>query len=499
MRLLNVMLGAVERAGNRLPDPVTLFVFFIFLVMLISWVASLFGVSVIHPSNGETIAAVNLFSAENIQRLFVEMPKTFASFPPLGMVLVVMIGIGVADKSGLITAALKTFINSIPPYLLTAALVFAGIMSSLAADAGYVVLIPLGAVLFHSAGRHPIAGLAATFAGVSGGFCANLLLTPIDPLLAGFTEPAAQIVDPSYVVNPAANYYLMIALTPLLVLGAVWVNAKLIEPHLGEYKGDVEEQLEKISNVERKALRITGVVLLALLAIIAYMVVPENGVLRDATDGGYKPFYKSIVSLMMVLFLVLGLVYGFAAKKIKNDKQVVQMMSETMSDLGSYIVLAFVAAHFVVLFKWSNLGIILAVNGAEFLQQIGFVGIPLIISFIIICCFINLFVGSASAKWAIMSPIFVPMLMLLGYSPELAQASFRIGDSITNILTPLMLYFPLVIIFVRKYNKDYGIGTLVSVMMPYSIVFGVLATALLIIWIAFGIPLGPDAPVYFSK
>lgn len=500
-------LDNIEKVGNRLPDPVTLFVILIAVVMLASWVASAIGAAVTHPGSGDTIRAVSLFSSENIQRLFVEMPETFASFPPLGLVLLVMIGIGVADKTGLIAAALKSFVSSVPNSLLTASVVFAGILSSLAVDAGYVVVVPLGAVLFHGAGRHPLAGLAAAFAGVSGAFSANLLLTSLDPLLAGFTEPAAQIFDPTYTVPATANYYIMIALTPIYVGVATYITDRILEPRLGTYTTP-EEGLDgeidaaagaPLSDLERKGLRWAGVALLLTLIGAALLVVPPNAPLRGPEGPDWlNPFYQSIVALMLFFFFIPGLVYGWVTQKIRNDRDVVKMTADTMGDMGLYIVLAFVAAHFIAMFNWSNLGSIIAISGASGLESVGFTGLPLIISFVLVSGAVNLFIGSASAKWAIMAPIFVPMLMMLGYSPELTQAAYRIGDSFTNIITPLMPYFPLVIVFAQKYVKEIGIGTLISMMLPYSVGFGIFSTLLLVIWIFFGLPLGPDIPLYYE-
>lgn len=496
-------LDGIERAGNRLPDPVTLFLILVGLVMVASWIAAALGAAVRHPGTGDLIEAVNLFSAENVRRLFVEMPQTFAAFPPLGMVLLVMIGIGVADKTGLISSALKGFVTSVPGSLLTASVIFAGIMSSLAVDAGYVVVIPLGAVLFHGAGRHPLAGLAAAFAGVSGGFSSNLLLTSLDPLLASFTEPAAHLVDPGYFVPVTANYYLMIALVPVYLLVGTYITDRILEPRLGEYSpgSDVdltaEAGTEALTPLERKGLLWAGVALLVTLALTALLVVPEGAPLRGPA-GELDPFYRSIVALMLFFFFIPGLVYGLVTKQIRSDRDVVRMTADTMADMGLYIVLAFVAAHFIALFGWSNLGSLVAVSGASGLQAIGFTGLPLIVAFVLVSSTVNLFVGSASAKWAIMAPVFVPMLMLVGYSPELVQAAYRIGDSFTNILTPLMPYFPLVIVFGQKYVPDLGIGTLISIMMPYSIGFGIFSTLLLVAWILLGLPLGPDAPMYYD-
>ena len=493
------MLDRVERAGNALPDPVTLFFLLIAIVMVASWIASALSVSAVHPGTSETIAVDNLFSADNIRRLFVEMPETFAAFPPLGLVLVVMLGIGVADKTGLISAVLSAFVRSVPDALLTGALVFAGIMSSLAVDAGYVVVVPLGAVLFYGAGRHPLAGLAAAFAGVSAGFSANLSLTSLDPLLAGFTQPAAQLIDPAYTVDATANYYIMIALVPVFILAGVWVTEKIVEPRLGDYEApdDLDaDASHDLNGKERKGLRIAGLVFALTSIGVALLVVPENAPLRDAS-GGLDPFYQSIVALMVVLFFLPGLAFGLVTGKIESDKDVAKMMADTMADMGAYIVLAFAAAHFIAMFNWSNLGSVLAISGATGLEAIGFTGVPLIVSFVFVSALINMFVGSASAKWAILAPIFVPMLMLLGYSPETTQAAYRIGDAFTNILTPLLPYFPLVIIFAQRYVKDSGIGSIVALMLPYSIVFGIVSTLTLVAWIVFGLPLGPGVPLEY--
>jgi len=498
----NWFLDIVERGGNKLPDPVTVFVIIIALVMLTSLAGYMMGVSVIHPNTGDEIMAENLFSGDNIQRMFREMPQTFAEFPPLGLVLVVMLGIGVADRTGLVTTSLKRFVEGAPGSLITATIVFAGIMSSLAVDAGYVVVIPLGAVIFYGIGRHPLAGLAAAFAGVSAGFSSNLLLTSLDPLLVGFTGPAARIVDPDYFVNVAANWYIMIALVPVFIIAGWYVTEKIIEPRLGKYEGtpeglDEEDDSTKITPQVKKGHRWAGFVVLLSLIGTAFLVIPENAPLRGE-DGNLIPFYQSLVALIFFIFLLPGIAYGIVTKQIKSDKDVARMTTESMASMGAYIVLAFVAAHLIAFFNWSNLGLIIAVSGAELLQGIGFGGIPLIVSFIFVSAFINLFIGSASAKWAIMAPVFVPMLMLMGYTPELTQAAYRIGDSFTNILTPLLPYFPLVIIFAQKYQKDIGLGTLISLMVPFSIAFGLLSTIVLVVWILFGFPLGPDSPLIYT-
>lgn len=493
------ILDKVERVGNKLPQPVTLFVMLMGIVLVASFIASLFGVKAVHPGTGNTIEAVNLLDAAGIQRIFTEMVTVFTDFPPLGLVLVVMLGIGVAEKSGLIAVSLRAFVKSVPSKLITFSIVTAGMLSSIAADAGYVVLIPLGAAIFYGMGRHPIAGLAAAFAGVSGGFGANLFLTGLDPLLAAFTQPAARIIDPNYMVDATANWYLMAASVPVVGIAGTWVTEKILEPRLGKYEAhdELEKSNDEITPLERKGLRWAGISLIICLVIMGFMFIPEGSILRDE-NGGLQPFFVSIVPFMFVIFFIVGLVYGIVTKTVKSDREVASWTAESMASMGGYIVLAFAAAQFVAYFNWSNLGLIVAVGGADTLKSIGFTGIPLIVAFILVSSFINILIGSASAKWAIMAPIFVPMLMLMGYSPEMTQAAYRIGDSYTNILTPLLPYFPIVIVFAQKYVKNIGLGTIISAMLPFAIVFALVRIPMMIIWMLLELPLGPDAPLYFT-
>lgn len=497
--LVMKILDRVEKVGNRLPDPVTLFALMSLLVLVISWVAGVFQLSAIHPADGREISAMNLLSLDGISNILVKAVSNFTEFPPLGLVLVTMLGIGVAERSGLINTGLKSLVMSVPKTLLTATLVFAGVMSSMAADAGYVILTPLGAVLFASVGRHPLAGLAAAFAGVSGGFSANLLLTGLDPLLSGLSTSAAQLNDPNYIVQPTANYYFMIFSVFLLTVVGTYVTAKIVEPRLGKwtpedesYKSDMD--IGKVSAREKKAMWWAGAIFFGLLALIGRLLLSGSPIFVSE-DSSLAPFYKSLVVQIMLLGLIAGIVYGVIAGTIKNDKDVAKMMSDSMATMGSYLVLAFFAAQFVAYFNWSNLGLILAIKGADFLQVVGIEGIPLLIGFILVAGFLNLFIGSASAKWAIMAPVFVPMLMLMGYSPEMTQLAYRIGDSVTNIITPLLPYFPIIIAFAQKYDKKVGLGTLIATMIPYSVAFLIAWVVVLIVWIGMGIPLGPDAAV----
>lgn len=513
--LFQRILDKVEVIGNKLPQPVTLFAMLMILVLLLSWVFG--GITVDHPGKEagligrdgkpvDYIEVVNLLSREGFQRIMTEMVNTFAQFPPLGLVLVVMLGIGVAEHSGMIAVALRLFVSKVPKYLITFSIVVAGMISSVAADAGYVVLIPLGGVIFLGMGRHPLAGIAAAFAGVSGGFGANFLPTGLDPMIAAFTEPAAQIIDPGYTVNPLSNYYLMAASVPLIGIAGTWVTERILVPRLGAYSPESEITVEgngDISKGERRALKWSLLSVVVILALIALTIIPADGLLRGAIDPetgvrSMRPFYDSLVPVMFIIFFVAGLVYGIMAKTIKNDKDVSDMTAKSMATMGLYIVIAFVAAQFVAYFNWSNLGSVLAVKGSDGLKAIGFTGGPLLVAFILVASLVNLIMGSASAKWALLAPIFVPMLMLMGYSPELTQAAYRIGDSYSNILTPLLPYFPLVIVFAQKYVRNVGIGTLISMMLPYAIAFMVIRIPMLLIWIWLGLPLGIEGPLYYS-
>ncbi|MDH3583713.1 MAG: AbgT family transporter [Phycisphaerae bacterium] len=495
------LLDRIERVGNRLPDPLTLFVLLAIAVPLISWLVAATGWSVTHPGTGEKIEAVNLLTAGNIQRMFTEAVNNFTGFKPLGVVLVAMIGIGVVERSGLIATCLKLMVRSVPAGLISAALVFAGVMSSLAADVGYVVLTPLGAVLFAGLGRHPLAGLAAAFAGVSGGFSANLLIAVVDPMLAGLTEEAAHLLQADYEVAATCNWWFMIASVFLVTTIGWWVTDRIVEPRLGAWRPQGSDEhidgMREVSTREKRAAAWALAAFLATMGLVAALAVPENGVLRDEA-GTLKPLIKSVVPIMLLGFFVPGLVYGIASGSIRSDRTVARMTADTMNTMGVYIVLAFAAAQFITFFGWSNLGKMLAIGGAELLQHAGFGGMPLILAFIVVAGVINLFIGSASAKWAIMAPVFVPMLMAMGFSPELTQVAYRIGDSVTNIITPLMPYFPIVVAFGQKYDPDLRLGTLIAAMLPYSVAFAIGWVILLSIWMMLGVPLGPQAPLEYD-
>jgi len=496
------MLSIIERVGNALPHPITLFALLSVAVVVASGIATLFDLSAVHPATGVVVKPVSLLSIEGVHRMMRGLVHNFASFAPLGTVLVSLIGIAVAEHSGLLQAALRRLVLAAPAKLLTVIVVFAGILSNTASEIGYVLLVPLAGVMFQAAGRHPIVGMAAAFAGVSGGYSANLLLGTIDPLLAGLSQEAAKIIEPDYEVNVAANYYFMFVSTFMVTLIGTLVTEKIIAPRFGESaKADPDDvkAIEPLSAAERRGLRAAGAVFALLIGIILVGLVPEDGFLREIGTGSVlkSPVLAGVVAVIFIVGVSTGVAYGVAAGTIKSDVDVVDGMGQSMSTLGSYIVLVFFAAQFVAFFNWTNLGLILAVEGAETLRALNMSSIPLFLGFIALTALVNLVMGSASAKWALMAPVFVPMFMLLGYSPEVTQAAYRVGDSVTNIISPMMSYFVLIIAFMQRYEPKAGMGTIISVMLPYSIAFAIAWSILFSIWLTMGWPFGPGAPLVY--
>jgi aminobenzoyl-glutamate transport protein len=499
------LLNFVERTGNRLPDPVFLFVWLIGLLMAISVLGAWMGWSTVNPVTQEPITAQNLLSPDNLRQLLVELPRTLTGFAPLGYVLVVMLGAGVAERTGLFSAAMRAGVRKAPTKLLTPIIIFIAILSSHAVDAGYVVLVPLAGVLYAAAGRHPIVGISAAFAGVSAAFSANIMPGQLDVLLLGITETAAHLIDPSWQMNPAGNWWFIIAMTCMFVPLGWWVTDKIIEPRLGVWtpSSDAPVKLDEgdLSKSERKGLLWAGLALLAVIGLWTWLTLSPDPALLDSegetSAQRLAPFYQSLVAAFFALFLATGVAYGVAAGTVKSHRDIVKMTTQAMADMAPYVVLAFVAAHFVAMFNWSNLGAIMAVSGAEMISSSGLNTFGLLFAIVIVSGLINIFVGSASAKWALLAPILVPMLMLLGISPEMTTAAYRMGDSITNIVTPLMVYFPLVLAFCQRWDKNFGLGSLMALMVPYSVTFLIVGSILTASWAALNLPLGPGSGVHY--
>ncbi|MFC7779780.1 AbgT family transporter [Pantoea sp. GCM10028869] len=512
-RPIERFLNTVEWLGNLLPHPITLFALFSLFIIVASAVAAAFGVNVIDPrpvgaagrAPDGVIHVVSLMSAEGLQRIVSHLVTNFTGFAPLGTVLVALLGVGIAEHSGLLSAAMRALVFNAPKKLITFTIVFAGIISNTASELGYVVLIPLAAMIFHSLGRHPLAGLAAAFAGVSGGYSANLLLGTIDPLLSGITQSAAQIIDPDYHVGQEVNWYFMFVSTFVIAILGTWITNSIVEPKLGKYhdsEGDaVRGDMGALTTQERRALKGAGWAVLGVTLLLILTVIPGYGVLLNPKTGTLagSPFLKGIVVFIFVFFAIPGMVYGRLIGNMRNDRDVINAMSASMSSMGMYIVLVFFAAQFVAFFNWSNFGTVVAVKGANLLASID-MGAPLLfVCFIMICGFINLMIGSASAQWAVTAPIFVPMLMLVGFAPEVIQAAYRIGDSVTNVITPMMSYFGLIMAVAARYRRDMGIGTLVAMMLPYSVVFMIGWTLLFVLWVfVFNLPVGPGAATWYT-
>lgn len=504
---LDRILDAIERAGNKLPDPLTMFLGLAVIVVLISALCSILGVSAVNPADGSTVEVFNLFSFEGIRYLWSNVITNYSGFAPLGMVLVAVVGSSVAEKSGFLIAVMEHFLGEAKGWVVTGVVVFLGINLNIAGDAGFIVLPPLAAILFMSIGRHPLLGLYTAYASVSAGFCANILLGLSDALAYGFTEPAAQMIDPTYQESIAINWYFMIVSCIVLsVVGTVLVEKFLVHRFPMTKEGlkqyDFDTDASELSPIQKKGVAMAGLSVAIFLAVIVLMSVPVFGgraILADengSITAGAAPFSKGIVFTVTLFLLIPGIVYGAVTGRYKNDKDLWADISKGFAEMGGYVFLCFFVSIFTNFFSVSKLGTILAIKGADFLSNIGFTGIPLLIGLIFLSCIINIFIGSASAKWAILAPVFVPMMMLMGYNPAIAQAVYRIGDSITNPLSPLATYLPVVLGFARKYDKNVGVGTVIANMLPFSISFATIWIVQVIIWVMLNLPLGPGGVIY---
>ena len=512
--MLDRMLDAIERVGNKLPDPITMFLGLAVIVVVISWILSMLGVAVVNPANGETVTVTNLMSVFGIQYLWNNVITNFSGFAPMGMVLVAVIGSSVAEKSGFLVALMRKFLGGAKGWIVTMVVMFLGINLNIAGDAGFIILPPLAAILFMSVGRHPVLGLCTAFASVAAGFCANVMLGLSDALAYGYTEPAAQMIDPNYSASIAINWYFLIVSCVLLtVAGTILVEKLMVNrfpittSELAQYDFDPSEA--GVSAEESKALGKAGIAFLlyiALILVLSLVPVAEGdagkvAILADATGSltnSGAPFTKGIVFTVTLALMIPGIAYGVALGKYKNDKDVWADISQGFAEMGNYVFMCFFISIFTNFFSVSKMGTVLAIAGANGLEAIGFTGIPLMIGLIVVASFVNLFIGSASAKWAILAPVFVPMMMLMGYDPALTQVVYRIGDSLTNPLSPLFTYMPVAIGFVRKYNKDAGLGTVIANMIPYSATFAVIWIIQLVVWVLAGLPLGPGGGIYYT-
>ena len=500
-------LDGVERFGNALPDPVFIFVWLILILMGISAFAAGMGMSAVNPITGETLQASSLLSRDNVQRLLTSMPQTLTGFAPLGLTLVIMLGAGVAERSGFFSAGLRAGLRNAPKKAMTPIVMLLALVATHSSDAAYVVLIPLSGVIYASVGRHPIAGICAAFAGVSGGFSANFMPGPIDALILGVTEPAVHVLDPSWMANLAGNWFFIVGMALVFFPLGWFVTDRIIEPRLGTYVPTSATPISsqkadsQLSAAERKGLWWSLIAFLAITAVWGFLTFGPGQYLQNLEappEFRFDPMIQSLIAYFFFLFLFTGVAFGAAVGTIKSHRDVVHMSTEAMKDMSGYIVLAFTAAHFVVLLTWTNMGGIMAIEGARAIEAAGLPAPLLLAAVVLLSATLNLVIGSASAKWAAIAPILVPMLMLLGVSPEMSTAAYRVGDSVTNIITPLMVYFPMVLAFCRRWDPNFGMGGLLANMLPYSFFFLIGGLVLTMAWVALGLPVGPGAPVGFE-
>ncbi len=495
-RAIARFLNLVERVGNKLPDPAIIFLFALMIIWVLSWIMSGVDLTAVDPRTGEALVINNQLTGSALATFLSTMVTTFTSFAPLGVVLVAMMGVGVAEHSGYINTGIKLMLKRTPKALLTPTIILVAIVSHTATDAGYVLVIPLAGVIYFAMGRHPLVGIAAAFAGVSGGFSANFIPSGIDPLLQSFTQSAAQIIQPEMAVNPLNNWFFTSVSSVFIILVGWYITDKIIEPRLKDTEVDGETDdlpaFDEISSTEKKSFYLATLVMVVGLALLALISWPVDSALRyeGSLTNFRSPLMQSIVPLIFLLFWIPGAIYGFTAGTFKTSKDMIDAMTKAMNGMAYYLVMIFFCALFVRAFGQSNLGALLAIEGAEILKTLALPSGVTIVGIIFLTAFVNLFVGSASGKWALLAPIFVPMLMQLGISPDLTQAAYRVGDSSSNIITPLMPYFPLVVVYCQRYVKGTGVGTLIAMMLPYSLAFLVGWSIFLLGYWALGIPLG---------
>lgn len=514
-------LGFVERAGNLLPEPTMIFVYLIIALMAVSaigdwagWSASL-NYTGEKPPTGATLengvltyTASSLFSEANIGRLLIDMPRTMSGFAPLGLILVIMLGAAVAERSGMFSALIRASLANAPRAILTPIVAIIGMVSHHASDAAYVVFIPLAAIVYAAAGRHPVAGLAAAFAAVSGGYAGNITPGQIDVLLFGFTQEAARIVEPGWTMNPVGNWWFILSIV-IVFTPAIWfITDKVVEPRLGNWGGEADAEVtaelarSEVTADERRGLRRAGLAALAIVALYAILTLAPGytPLINEKAEGTaqLQPFYGALIAGFFLMFVSCGIAFGSATGSVRSADDVTRMMREGIASLAPYIVFVFFAAHFVAMFNWSNVGPIIAINGAEALQTFALPAPILLVSVLLLSSFLDLFIGSASAKWSALAPVVVPMFMLLGISPEMTTAAYRMGDSYTNIMTPLMSYFPLILAFARRWDGSFGVGSLLALMLPYALAFMTLGISMVIAWVALDLPLGPGAGVFYA-
>lgn len=495
-------LRKVEILGNKIPDPMLMFIVLALAVVVISGICSALGVSAVNPATGEVVEVVNLCSIDGMLKMLTKAVTNFTGMSALGLTLTCMLGVGLCESSGLFNVALKGLAtNSKGSDLkVIAVFVFVCVMADCTGGAGFVVMPPVGALLWAAMGRNPMAGMLAAYASVSGAFASNLLVTSMDVVNMSYTEAAAQLVDPNIVLTPAMNWIFSAVSVVFLTIFSVLITVRVVEPRMGKYAGGYEAEKEEPNPRDGKALKAALVSFLVYIALVVVGVL--TGVLCDPETGSAiasaAPLMKGLTVLIALMFAVPGITFGYASGRFTNFKDIAKSLSDSMAGMGNYIALFFFIAQFLSYFSWSNLGLILAIFGADALEASGLPIWVVLVLFVIMCGFLNLLIGSASTKWSLLSSVFVPMFMLLGYHPALVQMAYRIGDAITNPICPTFAYFGMLLALAQKYDKKSGFGTLMSNMLPYVICYFVFMVIELLFWFFLKIPFGPGGPVLLN-
>ena len=530
------MLDSIERVGNKLPEPFTLFLGLFLLTGAVSTAMALAGVSVSIPGSDETVAIKGLFTGEGLSWLTTTMGDNYIGFPPLATVLPILLAVGVAEKSGMLAAAVRVAFGSSPRWLLPYAVGFVGVVGSIMADSAFIIIPPMAALVFKAAGRHPMAGLIGGFAATGAGYSTSIVPTSLDALFAGITTSVMDTLPGTEysAVNPVSNYYFNIASSIVLAIIAGFIIDKLIEPNMirkgvpreyaatgkkglakefqakdspysdtevaAQHEEDAPEVKAELEPEEKKGLIWALVSALILTAVLLLAFLVPNSPWRNE-DGGFlpeSPLLSSIVFIVFAYFMLMGVVYGFVVRSVRSMNDVVRMMSDSIVDMMSFLILAFILGQFIALFNWTGIGSWIAVAGADGLESIGLTGFAAVIGFMLLASVLNLFIVSGSSMWTLMAAVFVPLFALLGYEPAFIQAGFRVGDSATQVITPLNPYMIVLLGLVRRYEPNAGLGTVISRMFPFVIPFWLAWAALLAIWFFLDLPLGPGNGIFLD-
>ncbi|WP_025732200.1 p-aminobenzoyl-glutamate transporter [Carnimonas nigrificans] len=489
----SALFSRVEKIGNKVPHPFLLFIYLIGVLMVVTAILGSLDIQAINPVNNEAVTVNNLLSADGIHWLLPNIVKNFSGFTPLGAILALVLGAGFAERVGLLPALMVKMASHVGATYASYMVLFIAFFSHISSDAALVIMPPMGALIFLAVGRHPVAGLMAAIAGVACGFTANLLIVTTDVLLSGLSTEATKAIDPSLEVSVLDNWYFMAVSVIVLTIVGGLITDRLVEPRLGPWQKENDEKLHQLTPLERRGLRVTGLVALVFIGLLALLVVPENGLLRDPVNHTIlpSPFIKGIVPLIILFLIIVSLAYGITTGKIRRQGDIPPLLIEPMKEMAGFIVMVFPLSQFVAMFNWSNLGTFMAIGLTDLLETIGMNGVPAFLGLTLLSALLCMFIASGSAIWSILAPVFVPMFMLLGFHPAFAQVLFRVADSSVLPLAPVSPFVPLFLGYLQRYFPKARLGTYYSLVLPYPIAFLSIWLILLVIWYLAGLPIGP--------